>query len=126
MLKQTIFTLCMALFFCFGTFAQSNLNPVTSDNADQGATAITEKAFSELQIYPNPARGSFTFDFSGLTGTVVCDILNRMGQSVYSETFTRVEDQPVQSCFPGALNRDFYFVVIHNDNTRIVKRLMIE
>ncbi len=47
------------------------------------------KAFSDVQIYPNPAKGSFNLAFKGKEGPMVIEVFDIAGKSLYRRT---VED----------------------------------
>ncbi len=45
------------------------------------------KAFSDVQIYPNPAKGSFNLAFKGKEGPMVIEVFDIAGKSLYKDTF---------------------------------------
>ncbi len=45
------------------------------------------KAFSDMQIYPNPARGSFNLAFKGKVGPLVVEVFDIAGKSLYKQSF---------------------------------------
>jgi hypothetical protein len=88
--------------------------------------SVEENETPGVALYPNPSIGTFTIEFTGIIGTVTCDILNHLGQHVYSETFVNIEEHSQRECFPGELPKGIYFVKLHNQNQHLVHRLVIE
>lgn len=89
----------------------------------QGIETLNEQHF---ELYPNPTAGSFNISFSGITGMVSCEILDHAAKQVYSETFMNSEYQASHQCYPGNLSSGAYYVVLHNSETRLVQKLIIE
>lgn len=45
------------------------------------------KAFSDVRIYPNPAKGSFNLAFKGKEGPTVVEVYDIAGKSLYKQSF---------------------------------------
>lgn len=87
---------------------------------------ISENNIQGFELYPNPTTGKFSLVYTGLTGTISCEILNHVGQQVYAETFVNFEGHATHECYPGNLSTGVYYVVMHNDAYRLVKKLIVE
>jgi hypothetical protein len=63
--------------------------PTSEENTNNAARLIDNELSHGVHIYPNPNNGSFNFTYDGEeTGDGILQIINTMGQSIYSSQVT--------------------------------------
>ncbi|MFZ4464347.1 MAG: T9SS type A sorting domain-containing protein, partial [Bacteroidales bacterium] len=89
-----------------------------------GLNEISNIAFS---IFPNPANGKIRLQINNNTNEVCTfSIINMLGETVYSETFTENRANFSHETDLSFLSNGVYKVVLNNSETRIVKNLVIK
>ncbi|PBQ33064.1 hypothetical protein CNR22_15185 [Sphingobacteriaceae bacterium] len=79
------------------------------------ATGIENKMTdSEIKIYPNPSQGSFYIDQENLNQKI--EILNSLGQIVYTKTLTEKSTEIKTEAWPKGI----YFVKVYSGNGRLI------
>jgi hypothetical protein len=86
--------------------------PTSEENTNNAARLIDNELSHGVHIYPNPNNGSFNFTYDGEeTGDGILQIINTMGQSIYSSQVTIQEGGYTQEINLGDnYTKGFYIV----------------
>ena len=79
---------------------------------------------SNLNIYPNPNSGSFTFELNGFYNEVTVEVFNALGKSVYKSDMVKVKGNFSQTI---DLDTDagVYYMHIEGENVMINKKVVV-
>ena len=114
------------IYLCSGT-----TDPANSDNqlfltskvvgAINNVSVSENFKWNELSVYPNPSSGLIYFKgISGFTGPVKTEVLNSLGQTVFSETdFNLNESVDLSKMIQGM----YYVQITERDSVRTIKLL---
>lgn len=87
-----------------------------------------EIASAFLEIYPNPATNTFTVSLnsSNLSENALMQIINILGEVVYSENISSANGELNQTITLNNVNAGMYFVKILSNNQEYTSQLIIE
>ena len=78
------------------------------------------------RISPNPSNGVFTLDvYSGKTVTVNVSVINAINIPVFRENGISVSNRLTKTIDLGNVARGIYFVVVEQEGSKTVKKLII-
>jgi hypothetical protein len=102
--------------------------PTSEENTNNASRLIDNELSHGVHIYPNPNNGSFNFTYDGEeTGDGILQIINTMGQSIYSSQVTIQEGGYTQEINLGDnYTKGFYIVRLlinggYNDSRVMVR-----
>jgi PKD repeat protein len=90
-----------------------------------GTPEVTQTT-GKLAIYPNPGKGRFNIDGSGLTGHSTIQVLNMQGQMVHSETADLIQGNFHEVLDLSAIPAGIYFIRLVNESEVIIKKIVIQ
>ncbi len=79
-----------------------------------------------LNVYPNPGKGLFTIEASGMNGPVNIEVINTQGQSVLNETINISNSRFNKAIDLRQLSKGIYLVKLSNDEKLLVRKIMLE
>jgi len=101
-------------------------------NGGQGSTGTQSTTVEELatkvnfNIYPNPSQGEVTINLKNLLGNDQLQVINVLGEVVYSEVLNKTSNQTIK-IEPSVFNsKGIYFIKVSNSETSITKKLIIK
>ena len=80
----------------------------------------------KLAIYPNPGKGLFNIDGSGLTGHSTIQVVNLQGQMIHSETADLLQGNFHKVIDLSAIPAGIYFIRLVNESDVIIKKIVIQ
>lgn len=88
-------------------------------------SGISGNWINEFEMYPNPTDGQFSIIF-GLSEAkdLQIEVLNVIGQQVFSKTFVEVKDQSINFDL-SQVSAGVYFVTIQSGEDKISKKLVV-
>ncbi len=91
------------------------------------ASGISEASISnEITLFPNPANNNVTINFNAGNGnTTNLEILNTVGEVVYSEFLGSVNGAQTIVLDVAELSSGLYFVSVSNDEFKTTQELSI-
>jgi Zn-dependent metalloprotease len=91
-------------------------------SADSGNGISSPEMARNLSIYPSPATTNLTIDYvSDKSGNVTCDVVNNLGQKVYSTDMQLIAGKNSKTIDVKNLSAGVYHLVIGNVHTRAEK-----
>ena len=81
---------------------------------------------SEIAIYPNPALDHFYLDLKAIQGKTKIQISDISGKTLYVSEFNIYDKANVLKFDVSNYPKGFYFITIHNNDQRMVKKIIIE
>lgn len=106
--------------------AISMSNPRRVKNPALGIPSIGNSV-TNLTIYPNPANGEFTLQWSVVSGqsSVIISIIDELGQVVYSEERQQVSGTNKEQINLNNLASGIYSLRLQTSNSSMVKKLVV-
>ncbi len=87
---------------------------------------INDNAYTNLNVFPNPSKGSFRIAADNINGEVNIEIMTITGEVVYRERAIAVGDELNHDIKLTELAQGTYILKIRNDKTLINGRIIIE
>jgi PKD repeat protein len=90
-------------------------------------TGLEENTLNTVSVYPNPTSGLFTV---GLTGkndkNVTIQVVNTLSSVVFEKSGIEINGSFKTNIDLSEFNNGVYFLIIKNNNGRIVKRIIVQ
>ena len=103
---------------------------VSSDGFDVVCTVCTgldENTLNTVSVYPNPTSGLFTVELSGKNDkNVTIQVVNTLSAVVFEKSGIEINGNFKTNINLSEFNNGIYFLIIKNNNGRIVKRIIIQ
>ncbi len=100
----------------------SSSAPITISNT--GISSIADN--DVLNIFPNPANGLVTINFSGLSRHISIEIFNDLGQLIYSEKRNESLKESSKTIDLGAFQAGIYLFKIAGDEKVFIKKIFLQ
>ena len=108
----------------FGTFefiCEDNLASRTENPSDEEtALRLTEEAFTEMNVYPNPATDQLTIQLSTSTG--LFSLINMSGQMIKQGLL----DSKITKIDLSAVDKGLYLLKVEQTNRVLTRRIILE
>ena len=83
------------------------------------------EGLSRFDIYPNPTEGKVVFDIElDETGTIELQILDVLGEVIYSESISQISKVRYETDL-GGLSNGVYFIQLKSESVNAIKRVVI-
>jgi hypothetical protein len=116
--------LLLLIFYCFCLSVNAQRDTISFSAGFAHKAGVIESAGANINIYPVPVREN-TFTIKSDREISAIKITNIIGQEVYTIKYTT--PQSISRIMLDNPRRGMYLVaIIFNDNTRIVKKIMVE
>jgi PKD repeat protein len=107
-----------------GNGCYTSSDTILIGEANKGAFNEDDKT---IILYPNPNDGTFNLYYqSNLTGIINLEIYNVLGESVYSDQYSKTDDIILENINLKGLSPGYYMIQVKMDNSVITRQLIIE
>ncbi|MES2592662.1 MAG: PKD domain-containing protein [Bacteroidota bacterium] len=80
---------------------------------------------TSMNLYPNPAKENLTIEFSDLEKNGQLKVINMLGQTLINETIIASTGKITKQINISTLSKGIYSVVIENNSTKVIKKLVV-
>ncbi|HUH74863.1 MAG TPA: T9SS type A sorting domain-containing protein [Chitinophagales bacterium] len=104
---------------------------ITDDGLDEDCesiiTSISNRSKSDLlSVYPNPNQGSFTIEIFGENKNATLEIINVLGQKVFSQELKNLKGKQTISADLRNHGKGIYWINLYFNNEVINRRIVIQ